>query len=105
MRTDRFLDQVSLDNFHNAGAFARAFGRVDLQLTARDLLRLQGMGGRSHFQLANLRSQQRAGQDQRETLADAAAWGIALTDDGNDRDGGIDRRVSGDVRRLEWQRR
>ena len=78
MRTDRFLDQVSLDNFHNAGAFARAFGRVDLQLTARDLLRLQGMGGRSHFQLANLRSQQRAGQDQRQTLADAAAWASHL---------------------------
>jgi len=78
MRTDRFLDQVSLDNFHNAGAFARAFGRVDLQLTTRDLLRLQGMGGRSQFQLANLRSQQRAGQDQRQTLADGAAWASHL---------------------------
>jgi hypothetical protein len=74
MRTDRFLDQVSLDNFHNTGAFGRGFGRVDLQLTAQDTLRLHAMGGRSHFQLANLRSQQQAGQDQRQRLGDVAAW-------------------------------
>ena len=78
MRTDRFLDQVSLDNFHNAGAFGRAFGRVDLQLTARDMLRLQAMGGRSRFQLANLRSQQESGQDQRQALADVAMWASHL---------------------------
>lgn len=78
MRTDRFLDQVSLDNFHNDGAFGRAFGRVDVQLTAHDTLRLHGMGGRSHFQLANLRSQRQSGQDQRQALADAAVWASHL---------------------------
>ena len=74
MRTDRFLDQVSLDNLHNAGHFTRAFGRVDALLGTRDTLRVQGMGGRSAFELANLRSQQANGQDQRQVLADWSAW-------------------------------
>jgi hypothetical protein len=74
MRTDRFLDQVSRDNLHNAGRFARGFGRIDFQATDRDMLRFHGMGGRSHFEVANLRSQQAAGQDQRQTLSDGAAW-------------------------------
>ena len=74
MRTDRFLDQVSLDNLHNSGHFARAFGRADLRLTERDSLRVNVMGGRSAFELANLRSQQRAGQDQRQRLGDISSW-------------------------------
>ncbi|MDO8632924.1 MAG: carboxypeptidase-like regulatory domain-containing protein, partial [Phycisphaerales bacterium] len=74
MRTDRFLDQVSRDNLHNAGRFGRGFGRVDLQASDRDMLRFQWMGGRSHFEVANLRSQQAAGQDQRQMLSDGAAW-------------------------------
>lgn len=72
--TDRFLDQVSLDNLHNAGRFVRAFGRADMKLTAHDTLRLHAMGGRSAFELANLRSQQQAGQDQRQTLSDLSVW-------------------------------
>jgi hypothetical protein len=74
MRTDRFLDQVSRDNLHNAGRFARGFARVDFQATPRDMLRLHGMGGRSHFEVANLRSQEAAGQNQHQTLSDGAAW-------------------------------
>lgn len=74
LRTDRFLDQVSLDNLHNHGAFGRGFGRIDLRLSARDTLRLHVMGGRSAFDLANLRSQQAAGQDQRQALADVSSW-------------------------------
>jgi outer membrane cobalamin receptor len=72
--TDRFLDQVSLDNLHNAGHFVRGFGRVDVRLSSRDALRLHAMGGRSAFELANLRSQQAAGQDQRQHLADVSTW-------------------------------
>jgi hypothetical protein len=78
MRTDRFLDQVSVDNLHNAGHFGRGFLRFDLQASDRDMLRLQAMGGRSHFQIANLRSQHAAGQDQRQTLADGAVWASYL---------------------------
>lgn len=78
MRTTRFLDQVSLDNLHNAGGFARAFLRYDFHATDRDMLRVQAMGGRSRFEVANLRSQQAAGQDQHQTLADGAAWASYL---------------------------
>jgi hypothetical protein len=74
MRTDRFLDQVSIDNLHNAGGFARGFGRADLVLTERDMLRIHAMGGASGFEVANLRSQQAAGQDQEQRLDDAAGW-------------------------------
>src|SRR5688572_30162216 len=74
MRTDRFLDQVSLDNLHNAGRFLRGFGRVDIPLNDRSQLRLHAMGGGSRFQLANLRSQARNGQDQRQHLSDASVW-------------------------------
>jgi Mn-dependent DtxR family transcriptional regulator len=74
MRTDRFLDQVSLDNLHNTGGFARGFGRVDIVMTERDMLRLHAMGGSSRFEVANLRSQDAVGQDQRQALSDAAAW-------------------------------
>jgi hypothetical protein len=74
MQTDRFLDQVSLDNLHNAGSFGRGFARVDLVPSSRDLLRVQAMGGRSAFDVANLRSQHAAGQDQRQALADASVW-------------------------------
>jgi hypothetical protein len=74
MRTDRFLDQVSIENLHNEGAYWRGFGRVDAQVSSRDLLRVYGMGGRSAFELANLRSQQANRRDQRQTLDDAAAW-------------------------------
>ncbi|MGE3703808.1 MAG: carboxypeptidase regulatory-like domain-containing protein [Vicinamibacterales bacterium] len=74
MRTDRFLDQVSLDNLHNAGGFGRGFGRVDVRLGDRGALKTQAMGGASRFELANLRSQQAAGQDQRQALDDLSVW-------------------------------
>jgi hypothetical protein len=74
MRTQRFLDQVSLENMHNAGSFGRAFVRVDGALAGGDLLRVYAMGGRSAFELANLRSQHANGQDQRQVLADASSW-------------------------------
>lgn len=74
MRTDRFLDQVSLDNLHNRGHFARGFGRVDIAFNDRTHLRTHVMGGGSRFELANQRSQHAAGQDQRQQLDDVSAW-------------------------------
>jgi hypothetical protein len=74
LRTDRFLDQVTIDNLHNGGRAARGFGRIDLRLDDRTQLRTHVMGGRSHFELANLRSQQAAGQDQQQALNDLSAW-------------------------------
>lgn len=74
LKSNRFLDQVSLDNLHNGGDSQRGYARIDYQATDRDVVRLQAMAGRSAFQLANLRSQHANGQDQRQLLRDAAVW-------------------------------
>ena len=74
LRTGRFLDQVTLDNLHNAGHATRGFARVDVRVDDRTQLRLHAMGGGSRFELANLRSQQAAGQDQRQALNDVSTW-------------------------------
>lgn len=73
-KTNRYLDQVSLDNLHNGGNSERGFLRLDYQLSERDSLRFNVMAGRSSFQLANLRSQEAAGQDQRQLLSDGSLW-------------------------------
>ncbi|HBY62404.1 MAG TPA: hypothetical protein DEH78_21485 [Solibacterales bacterium] len=73
LKSNRFLDQVSLDNLHNGGNSQRAFVRLDYNATARDALRMNVMSGRSSFQLANLPSQHGAGQAQRQRLQDASA--------------------------------
>lgn len=78
MTTNRFLDQVSRDNLHNDGAVVRGFARADLRLSGGDTLRLHAMGGTSRFELANLRSQQAAGQDQRQHLGDLSVWSAWL---------------------------
>ena len=72
LKSHRYLDAVSLDNLHNGGNSERAFTRVDYQAGSRDTLRVNGIAGRSSFQLANLRSQQAAGMDQRQLLRDVA---------------------------------
>jgi hypothetical protein len=72
LKSNRFLDQVSLDNLHNGGNSQRTFVRLDYAASARDQLRINLMAGRSSFELANLRSQQSAGQDQRQLLKDAS---------------------------------
>jgi hypothetical protein len=72
MKTNRYLDQVSLDNLHNGGNNQRGFLRVDYSPTERDVLRFNAMAGRSSFQLANLRSQHANLQNQRQFLGDAS---------------------------------
>ena len=74
MRTDRFLDQVSIDNLHNRGYFTRGFARMDVALTDKSQFRAHVMGGGSRFELANQRSQEAAGQDQRQHLDDVSVW-------------------------------
>lgn len=73
VKSNRYLDQVSLDNLHNGGNSERGFVRLDYSLRATDQVRANFMAGRSSFQLANLRSQQASGQDQRQALRDFAA--------------------------------
>jgi len=73
-KSNRFLDQVSIENLHNGGNVQRGFLRLDYQVGSSDFLRMNVMAGRSSFQLANLRSQHANGQDQRQLLRDAAVW-------------------------------
>lgn len=72
VKSNRFLDSPSFDNLHNGGNAERGFIRLDWHRSARELFRLSLLGGRSSFQLANLRSQHANGQQQRRLLKDAA---------------------------------
>jgi hypothetical protein len=73
LKSNRYLDQVSIDNLHNGGNSERAFSRLDWQVGAADQLRANLLAGRSGFELTNLRSQHAAGQDQRQLLRDFSA--------------------------------
>jgi hypothetical protein len=70
LKSNRYLDQVSLENFHNGGNSERTFFRTDFLASPRNIFRLNFMTGRSSFELANLHSQQTLGQDQRQLLRD-----------------------------------
>lgn len=70
LKSNRYLDSVSLDNLHNGGNSERAFTRFDYQPNGRDTFRLNLIGGRSNFQLANLRSQHANLQNQRQQMRD-----------------------------------
>ncbi|MDZ7639038.1 MAG: TonB-dependent receptor [Bryobacterales bacterium] len=73
MKSNRYLDSVSLDNLHNGGNNQRGFLRLDWIPNSRDVFRVNAMAGRSSFELANLRSQHAAGMNQRQYLGDASA--------------------------------
>lgn len=70
MKSNRYLDQVSLNNLHNGGNSERGFLRLDWMASPRNTLRFSALAGRSAFQLANLRSQHAAGMAQRQLLRD-----------------------------------
>jgi hypothetical protein len=65
-RSDRFLDPVSFDAFHDYGATRRGFLRYDLSSpSGADSLRFTGTGGVTDRDVTNLPSQQATGQNQR----------------------------------------
>ncbi len=69
-RSDRFLDPVSFDNFHNQGDSRRIFLRYDLAPLSSDSLRLTGNAGRTDRDVTNLPSQEAAGQNQQVASRD-----------------------------------
>ncbi|HEX3528660.1 MAG TPA: TonB-dependent receptor [Thermoanaerobaculia bacterium] len=69
-RSDRFLDPVSFDDFHNHGTTRRGFLRYDLAPDSASSFRLTGSGGKTDRDVTNLPSQQEAGQNQRVTSQD-----------------------------------
>lgn len=75
-KSDRFLDPVSFDNFHNHGNTRRLFGRWDaLSASGSDSFRLTGSGGRTNRDVTNLPSQEEAGQNQQVASQD---WNLNL---------------------------
>ncbi len=65
-RSDRFLDPVSFDAFHDHGETRRGFLRYDLSSpSGSDSLRFTGTGGSTDRDVTNLPSQEAAGQNQR----------------------------------------
>ena len=75
MKSNRYLDAVSLDNLHNGGNSARGFLRLDYQASDKDIFRVNFLIGQAQFQLANLRSQHANGMDQRQELGDVSTAG------------------------------
>lgn len=69
--SERFLDPVSFDNFHNTGSTERAFLRFDsVSEGGSNALRLTTSAGRTRRDVTNLPSQEEAGQDQRVLSTD-----------------------------------
>ncbi len=74
--SDRFLDPVSFDNFHNQGQTQRGFLRLDsVSADESSSWRLTGNIGRTKRDVTNLPSQEAAGQDQRVESND---WNLNL---------------------------
>jgi hypothetical protein len=75
-RSDRFLDSVSFDNFHNHGNTRRIFGRYDsISSSESDSFRLTGNAGKTDRDVPNLPSQEEAGQSQQVSSQD---WNLNL---------------------------
>jgi hypothetical protein len=74
--SDRFLDPVSFDNFHNHGDTLRGFLRYDLlpgSGQGQDSFRATVNGGQTDRDVTNLPSQEAAGQDERVHTRD---WNV-----------------------------
>ena len=76
-RSDRFLDPVHPDNFHNRGGVISGDARLALVVSSSDLVRAKAGAGRSRYDVPHGEDQEEAGQDQRQHLmqhAQSASW-------------------------------
>ncbi len=72
-RSDRFLDPVHPDNFHNAGGSLTTAGQLTAGSGARDRVLANWNGGGAHFDVPNTDEQEEAGQAARQRIAQGAA--------------------------------
>jgi outer membrane receptor protein involved in Fe transport len=82
-RSDRFLDPVHPDNFHNEGGVVSGEGHLSLLVSDRDLVKIKVAAGRSRYQVPHGEVQQAAGQDQRQRLlqhSQSGSWQRFWTD-------------------------
>ena len=76
-RSNRFLDPVHPDNFHNRGGSRAGTVRADATFGPHDRLTASLQTGRARFDVPHNALQESAGQDQRQTLgqqAQTASW-------------------------------
>ena len=67
-RSDRFLDAIHPDNFHNEGHVVSGEAHASVLASDDDLLKLHITGARSNYQVPHGELQEEAGQDQRQRL-------------------------------------
>ena len=72
-RSERFLDPVHPDSFHNQGGSASGGARAAIALSTQDWLNLAGSYGGGAFEVSHGEAAEAAGQDQRESLRQGAA--------------------------------
>jgi outer membrane receptor protein involved in Fe transport len=72
-RSNRFLDPVHPDNFHNQGGSLTTAGQLTAGSGARDRLLVNWGGGGAHFDVPNTDEQEEAGQAARQRVAQGAA--------------------------------
>ena len=83
-RSDRFLDPVHPDNFHNDGGVISGDVHVRVLASAADFVKLSLAAGRSRYQVPHGRVQEEAGQDQRQHLrqnSQSGSWQRFWSDD------------------------
>ena len=76
-RSDRFLDPVHPDNFHNHGDVASGTAQLAWLRPDADLVSAIAGGGRSAYEVPNTAGQEMAGQDQQQEVSQAQlglAW-------------------------------
>lgn len=76
-RSDRFLDPVHPENFHNSGRADSGEGHLMLVPSSRDLVRVSATVGRSRYDVPHTDVQDAAAQDQRQRLfqhAQSGSW-------------------------------
>jgi outer membrane receptor protein involved in Fe transport len=100
-RSDRFLDPVHPDNFHNEGGVVSGQAHLTLLASAADLVKINAAGGRSRHQVPHGARQEAAGQDERQRLrqdAQSVSWQRFWSDAMVSRLAVYRRRVDADLR-------
>lgn len=67
-RSDRFLDPVHPDNFHNEGRVFSSEVHLDVLAADANLVKVDVAGGRSRYQVPHGEVQEQVGQDQRQRV-------------------------------------
>jgi outer membrane receptor protein involved in Fe transport len=76
-RSDRFLDPVHPDNFHNKGGILSGETHLSVLASDRDLVKINVTSGRSRYQVPHGEAQEDSRQDQRQRLlqhSQSSSW-------------------------------